>query len=158
MAETAAVTEKMAVTGTSRVSGATGALSELVRSMASVETTVPVTDRMESTAREQRVMARAAVVAAAAAVETDQDGRVVRSSSVASVEVTVHVTDEMEAKNSAAAAAATATADVVEVFETFHTSAPTIGEFTVGRRVVGTMGVQTTGGGTTGRACKGTVT
>ena len=57
MAETAVVTEKMAEKETSSVSVATGALTELVRSMVSVETTAPVTD---SAARGQRAVVRAA--------------------------------------------------------------------------------------------------
>ena len=105
---------------------------------------MPVTDKMEATARGQRMMARSAA-AAADVVEfmpplTDQrNARVARSLS-----------------SSPARAALTAPVKV-GLQETFHTSVPTAGDFAVGQRVVGTLGVHVAEGGTKGRECKGTV-
>ena len=130
---TAVVTEKMAVNETSRVSGDTDTLSEPVRLMASVETTMLVTSR------EQRSKTRAAA---------------------AVVNVAEFMPPLTETKNARQMAKSmlSSPSRVVVMTETFHTSVPAVGDFTVGRRVLGTLGVQTAGGGTTGRACKGIVT
>ena len=172
MADTAVVTVKMAEKETSHVSGATDALSELVRSMA-VESG---TDKMmETSAREQRVMARSAVAAAALVLPltVQEDVRVVRSLSVTAVnsamvraadvvELMPPLTDQENARiarslsSSPARAALTAPVKGV-LLETFHTSVPTAGDFSVGQRVAGNLGVLVAGGGTKGRECKGNV-